>query len=107
MYEQPNRYTSTGGLKPMKIPTQKQLLRLQKIWKTDDMIGLQYGVSGQTVLRWRKKYGIKSLRWFRESRNYSIKKLFQAGLSTRELARKFELSQGTIAKITKSFKTIA
>jgi DNA invertase Pin-like site-specific DNA recombinase len=106
MYDHPEIFTDEGEIKPMKIPTQKQLLSLQKKFKTDNAIGMQYGVTGSTVLRWRKKYGIKSLREFRETRNYQIKKLFKAGLSAVELAVKFKLSTSTVQRVTRGYKHI-
>jgi hypothetical protein len=87
-----------------KIPTQEQLLSLQKKLKTDQAIGECFGVSRQVVFLWRKKYGIRSLRELIEARNYQIQKLYQAGLTNFELVNKFKLSLTTICRITKRFK---
>ena len=88
----------------MKIPSKEQLLRLQNKLKTDGAIGRHYGITRQAVFMWRKKYGIRSLRELMESRNYQIKKLFQAGLSVKELVKKFKVSNSTICRITQPFK---
>jgi DNA-directed RNA polymerase specialized sigma subunit len=88
----------------MKIPSKEKLISLQKILKTDGAIGRHYCISRQAVFMWRKKYGIKSLRELMEARNYQIKKLYQAGLTTKELVKKFEISNSTICRITKPSK---
>ena len=88
----------------MKLPTKEQLINLQKKLKTDRAIGERYGVSRQIVFQWRKKHGIRSLRELTEARNYQIAKLFQAGLTTKELVKKFKLSTTTICKLTRMVK---
>jgi hypothetical protein len=86
-----------------KVPTKTQLLRLQKLHKTDQAIGDLFEVTRQTVHHWRARYGIKSLRDKIEARNYLIKKGFKAGISVEKLANKYELSLSQAYRAIKSF----
>lgn len=69
-----------------------QLVALQKKYKTDALIGEQYGITRQAIHQLRKKYGIDSLAAKNAERNEGIVKSYNSGVAVATLAKKNKLS---------------
>ena len=76
----------------MALCTKIELLNLQKTLKTDDAIAKKFKVTRQAVFQLRTVYGIPSLRVKNPARNQEMKKLFAAGKTGVEIAKKYDLS---------------
>jgi len=69
-----------------------QLIKLQKKFKTDALIGEQFGITRQAVHQLRKKYQLESSLADNPERNADIVSAYEAGASGTALAKKFKLS---------------
>jgi hypothetical protein len=69
-----------------------QLISLQKKFKTDALIGEQFGITRQAVHQLRKKYAVESVIAKNAERNDKIVDGYSDGSSGTALAKKFKLS---------------
>jgi len=83
----------------MALCTKIELLNLQKTLKTDDAIAKKFKVTRQAVFQLRTKYDIPSVLVNNPARNQEMKKLFAAGKTIAEIAKKYDLSISQTYKI--------
>jgi DNA invertase Pin-like site-specific DNA recombinase len=69
-----------------------ELIKLQKVLKTDERIAKKYRITRQAVQLMRKKYGIDSRLAMNPQRDRKIKAMYKAGKTGIEIARKLGLS---------------
>jgi DNA-directed RNA polymerase specialized sigma subunit len=72
--------------------SKQELIRLQRILKTDDTIGEKFGITRQAVHQLRVKYGIASRLVKNKERNARIIALYKSGKSGTSIAKKMGLS---------------
>jgi DNA invertase Pin-like site-specific DNA recombinase len=72
--------------------SKSELIKLQKVLKTDEAIGKKFGITRQAVHQMRQKYGIDSNLVKNDERNQKILSLFNKGIFGTEIAKKTGLS---------------
>lgn len=80
----------------------KQLVKLQKKYKTDEAIAKLYGLSRQAVQQYRKRCGIAAIDDKYGERNETIRNLYKNGTSVIDIAKKYTMSTTHIYRILKS-----
>jgi len=85
----------------MACVNKKQLLKLQKTYKTDERIGKEFGVSRQAIHQLRAKYGIKPIRNHNKERDDKISGLYKKGATEIEIANKMGLSISQVYRVIK------
>jgi len=84
--------------------TKEELLRLQKLYKTDAKIGAQFGISRQAVHQLRVKYSIYSLTEKNKDRDDQIYSQYESGMAGTELAKLHQLSISQTYRIINKMK---
>jgi Mor family transcriptional regulator len=79
--------------------SKKELVRLMKTFVTDVAVAKKLKVHYNTILKYRKKYGIVSFVAKNAARNAKIVALYESGSSGYKIARKFGLSAFAIYRI--------
>lgn len=79
----------------------KQLVKLQKKYKTDQAVAKLYGLSRQAVQQYRKRCGIEVIEDKYGSRNEAIRELYNSGISVINIAKKYDMSTTHIYRILK------
>lgn len=72
--------------------SKQELVKLQKVLKTDAKIGDKFGITRQAVHQLRKKYGIDSRLVKNKERNAKIISLYKSGKTGTAIAEKLGLS---------------
>ena len=72
--------------------SKRDLVRLQKRFHTDALIGNEFGITRQAVHQLRKKYGIASRTAVNPARNKEMAGLRASGRSVDAISKKFKLS---------------
>ncbi len=80
----------------------KQLVILQKKYKTDQAVAKLYGMTRQGIHRLRRKYGIAAIDDKYSGRNTTIIDMHKQGFSVIKLAKKFGFSSTHVYRIIKS-----
>jgi len=80
----------------------KQLISLQKKYKTDEAIAKLYGLSRQAIHQLRKKYNIVTISDKHHERNNQILTLYNSGVSVIKLSKKFNLSTTHVYRLIKN-----
>jgi DNA invertase Pin-like site-specific DNA recombinase len=76
-----------------------ELIRLQKLLKTDAAIGKKFGITRQAIHQIRKKYGVESRYAKNDERNAKVIALYKKGVSGTVIAEKVGLSVSRTYKI--------
>jgi hypothetical protein len=79
-----------------------QLIKLQKIYKTDHAIASLYGMSRQAIHQLRNRYGIPLVVEKHQERNEQIVALRREGISVIKIAKRFKLSAMHVYRILKN-----
>jgi DNA invertase Pin-like site-specific DNA recombinase len=83
----------------MAVVSKTELVRLQKQLGTDEAIAKKVKVTRQAIQQFRQKYGIPSLLAKNPERNAKALKMFKAGQSGTEIAKKLGLSSSQTYRI--------
>ncbi|MBN1129476.1 MAG: hypothetical protein JXA71_10845 [Chitinispirillaceae bacterium] len=81
--------------------SKQELIKLQKVLKTDAKIGAKFGITRQAVHQLRKKYAVDSRTASNPLRNKKISALRKAGKKVETIARQFQLSLPQTYRIIK------
>ena len=92
MNKSPLRNTTDKNGGVMSRISKVELIKLQKILKTDARIAKKYSITRQAVQLMRKKYGIESRLVNNPARNKKMRAMYKAGKTGTEIAKKFGLS---------------
>lgn len=84
-----------------------ELIRLQKIHKTDAKIGELFGISRQAVHQLRVKYDIDYFQHKNEDRDKKIVDMYQSGKTGTAIAKEVGLSISQVYRIIKRFSSKA
>ena len=84
--------------------TKSQLIRLQKKYKRDQLIGDQFGITRQAIHQMRKKYGIPSVEIQIPERNKKMRAMRKQGKSIAVIAGKFDLAMSYVYRIVQGSK---
>jgi len=76
--------------------SKQELLKLQKILKTDKAIGAEFNITRQAVFQLRIKYGIPAVQGRNDKRDAKILDLHKLGKTCTAIAKKMNLSYGRI-----------
>ncbi len=79
--------------------TEKELLRLQKKFKTDRAIGKKLGLKDSCVYSWRHKYGIPAIVPNNIKRNSKIISMAKRGMTGTAISKKIGVSVNQTCKI--------
>jgi predicted transcriptional regulator len=80
----------------------KQLIKLQKKYKTDEAIAKIYGLSRQAVQQYRKRCGIGPIADKYGQRNEKIRELYKKGVSVIKISKMYNMTTTHIYRIIKS-----
>ena len=83
----------------MPILTKSEILKLQKVLKTDASIARLYGITRQAIYGLRKMYNIPSSRIGNHKRNIQISRMYNKRINVESIADKFNLSMQQVYKI--------
>jgi Mor family transcriptional regulator len=76
-----------------------ELIKLQKVLKTDERIAKKFGLTRQAVQLMRKKYGIDSRLVKNPQRDRKIKAMYKSGKTGIEISKKLGLSMAQTYRV--------